>query len=244
MGTKLEKQSIGKESGWWNTVLVTDINADGLPDVLAGNQGLNSRLKATPEKPVRMYYADFDKNGKTEQLITYYLGEKEMLLPSKMELEKQLPYLKKKYILAENFANASLDELIGKEALATARVYKVDYFANAVYINKGKGRFELQQLPDPSQLFPIHSFSVAETVANTTPLLLAGGNFYGPTIELGRQDAGQLLLLQSGAGNKWQAAFNQPALLRGEIRQIQPVRINGKQAFILAENNSRLRIIQ
>ena len=243
-GNKLVKQSIGKESGWWNTVLVTDINADGLPDVLAGNQGLNSRLKATSQKPVRMYYADFDKNGKTEQLITYYLGEKEMLLPSKMELEKQLPYLKKKYILAENFANASLEDLIGKEALATARVYKADYFANAVYINKGKGRFELQQLPDPSQLFPIHSFSVAETVANTTPLLLAGGNFYGPTIELGRQDAGQLLLLQSGAGNKWQAAFNQPALFRGEIRHIQAIRINGKQAFILAENNSRLRIIQ
>lgn len=241
---KLEKSIIGKELGWWNAVEVADINGDGLPDILAGNQGTNSRLKATPDKPVRMYYSDFDKNGKTEQLITYYLGEKEMVLPSKMELEKQLPYLKKKYLLADNFARASLEELIGNEALSAARVFKADYFANAVYINKGSGNFELQALPEPSQYFPIRTFCVADTTQGRSPIVLAGGNFYGPTIELGRQDAGQLLLLQAIADNKWNAAFNEPALFRGEIRKIQSIRIKGQTAFILAENNNQLRIIQ
>ncbi len=162
---------------------------------------------------------------------------------SEMEMEKRLEEMEGN-LLADNFARASLEELIGKEALSAARVFKADYFANAVYINKGGGNYELQALPEPSQYFPIRTFCVADATQGRSPLVLAGGNFYGPTIELGRQDAGQLLLLQAIADNKWNAAFNEPALFRGEIRKIQSIRIKGQTAFILAENNNQLRIIQ
>ncbi|KYP15560.1 VCBS repeat-containing protein, partial [Flavihumibacter sp. CACIAM 22H1] len=153
-GDHFEKKQVGKEKGWWTSVFIADINNDGKADILAGNQGLNSRLKASSRRPVRMYYGDFDQNGKTEQLISYYLGEKEVLLASKMEIEKQLPFLKKKFLYAEDFAKASLTDLIGKENLENSIMFTADHFASAAYINKGNEQFELMDLPGQLQYFP------------------------------------------------------------------------------------------
>ena len=37
---------------------------DGDIDLVAGNLGLNSRLKASAKEPVRLYYNDFDETEK------------------------------------------------------------------------------------------------------------------------------------------------------------------------------------
>ena len=70
------KQYLTDKKGWWNFLLPVDVDNDGDIDIIAGNLGLNSRLKASDEQPVRMYYNDFDNNGTKEQLITYYLNNK------------------------------------------------------------------------------------------------------------------------------------------------------------------------
>ncbi|HTL08045.1 MAG TPA: VCBS repeat-containing protein, partial [Chitinophagaceae bacterium] len=43
-GSFRKVQEIAASSGWWNCVTVADLNADGLPDLVAGNNGLNSRI--------------------------------------------------------------------------------------------------------------------------------------------------------------------------------------------------------
>ena len=96
------------KKGWWNFILPVDMNNDGNIDLIAGNLGLNSRLKATEKEPVRLYYNDFDDNGKKEQVLTYYLDGRELPFANKDELEKQMPNLKKKYLYAEDFAKAPL----------------------------------------------------------------------------------------------------------------------------------------
>jgi len=84
------------KKGWWNCLLPVDIDNDGDIDLIAGNLGLNSRLKASKDKPVRMYYQDFDDNGKKEQVLTYFLGDKELPFANKAEQKKQMPNIKKK----------------------------------------------------------------------------------------------------------------------------------------------------
>jgi len=44
-----------------------DIDHDGDMDFIAGNHGLNSRFRASVEKPASMYVSDFDRNGSVEQ---------------------------------------------------------------------------------------------------------------------------------------------------------------------------------
>lgn len=50
-------------SGWWNKLLVDDFNGDGKMDLIVGNLGLNSQVKASPEQPAEVYFKDFDQNG-------------------------------------------------------------------------------------------------------------------------------------------------------------------------------------
>ena len=59
-----KKQMLTDKKGWWNFVLPVDINGDGNIDLIAGNEGLNNRLTGSAEEPVRLYYNDFDENGK------------------------------------------------------------------------------------------------------------------------------------------------------------------------------------
>jgi hypothetical protein len=55
---------------------LSDVDNDGDVDLVAGNLGLNSRLKASDTQPVRLYINDFDDNGNKEQIMTYYLDNK------------------------------------------------------------------------------------------------------------------------------------------------------------------------
>ena len=90
-----KKRVLSDKKGWWNFILPCDVNGDGQVDLVAGNLGLNSRLKASEQEPVRLYYNDFDDNGKKEQVLTYYVGGKQIPFANKAELERQMPPLKK-----------------------------------------------------------------------------------------------------------------------------------------------------
>ena len=46
------KAGLDETSGWWNCVSVADVNGDGDMDLIAGNLGLNSILKASVKEPV------------------------------------------------------------------------------------------------------------------------------------------------------------------------------------------------
>ena len=89
---KEKKDAFGTEKteGWWNCLAAGDFNGDGDIDFIAGNHGLNSRFKASPEKPVSMYVNDFDLNGTVEQIICTYDGDKSYPLALKHDLTRQI----------------------------------------------------------------------------------------------------------------------------------------------------------
>jgi hypothetical protein len=62
---------LGKSNGWWNRLEAADLDNDGDIDFVLGNHGLNSRFRASAEKPVCMYVNDFDQNGTIEQIVMH-----------------------------------------------------------------------------------------------------------------------------------------------------------------------------
>jgi hypothetical protein len=166
---KFTKKSLTERKGWWNFILPVDIDNDGDLDFIAGNLGLNSRLKASDREPVKMYYADFDNNGKKDQILTYYLEGKEIPFANKSELERQMPGLKKKYLYAKDFAKASLKEIFGNNYLENSVKFSADYFANAILINKGHWQFELKPLPWEAQLSPYRDAAVLDANGDKLP---------------------------------------------------------------------------
>ncbi len=241
---KLTKKVLSDKKGWWNFLLPYDIDNDGDIDLVAGNLGLNSRLKASVKEPVRLYYNDFDGNGKKEQVLTYYLTGKEIPFANKSELEKQMPILKKKFLYAENFAKATLIDLFGSDKLNKAEHLSADYFSNAVFINNGNLQFETKALPFEAQLTSFKDAVIINANNDNLPDILIMGNYYVNNIEMGRYDADYgTVLINKGKGEFISEPMNGLSV-KGEVRHIRKINIGKKEAFILGCNNDLARIIQ
>jgi len=188
---KNEKGGIVKTNGWWNTVEVTDIDNDGDLDIIAGNLGLNSRLKATQEKPVEMYVKDFDHNGVMKQIITCP-DESGVSYPMVMkpDLLRAMPSLKKKFVKYEQYAGKTIEEVINKEDLADAVHLKVFTAESAILRNESKGTgFTFVPLPMQAQLSPIYSITPTDYDRDGGIDLILSGNYYDVLPEIGRYDA-------------------------------------------------------
>ena len=238
------KKILTDKKGWWNFILPVDINNDGNIDLIVGNLGLNSRLHASDKEPVRLYYNDFDDNGKKEQILTYYLNGKEIPFANKDELTKQMPVIKKKFLYAADFANATLEEIFTKEKLREAQLLTANYFSNSVLINQGNLNFTIEALPWEAQLSPMHDAQIVDANGDNLPDILLVGNYYDNNIQMGRYDADYGTLLINKGNGKFETEKLNGLQIKGQVRHIKPIQIKQQQSFILAKNNDSIQIIQ
>jgi enediyne biosynthesis protein E4 len=237
------KKSLTHKKGWWNFVLPVDIDNDGDVDLIAGNLGLNSRLKASANEPVKLYYNDFDNNGKKEQILTYYLNGRELPFANEEELQKQLPVIKKKFLYAGDFAKASVNEVFSSDKLKAAQLFTADYFANAVLINDGNMSFTTHSLPWEAQLSSYRDAIVVDANRDSLPDILLVGNYYDNNIQMGRYDAdfGTVLV---NKGNGLFICENINGLeIKGQARHIKEITVADRKAFVLAKNNDSTKVI-
>ncbi|HXB95574.1 MAG TPA: FG-GAP-like repeat-containing protein, partial [Puia sp.] len=240
----LTKKVLTDKNGWWNFVLPVDLNGDGNIDLVAGNLGLNSRLKASDTEPVKFYYYDFDNNGKKDQVLTYWLNGRELPFANKEELEKEMPSLRKNFLYAEKFAKASLQDLFSREKLAKADTFRADYFSNAIFINTGDLHFRAQAMPWDAQLSPFRDAVVVDANNDSLPDILLVGNYYDNNIQMGRYDADYGTLLLNQGNDSFAATTLNGLAIKGQVRHIQKIRIGGKDSYILAKNNDSARLIR
>jgi hypothetical protein len=238
------KKLLTDKKGWWNFILPVDLDNDGNTDLIVGNLGLNSRLKASEMEPVRLYYYDFDGNGKKEQVLSYYLNGRELPFANKSELETQMPVLKKQFLYAGDFAKASFRDIFPEEKLKNAEKLSADYFSSAVLMNQGNLNFSIKALPWEAQLSPLKDAVIINANNDSLPDILLVGNFYENNIQMGRYDADfGTVLINHGHGNFTVETMNGLSL-KSQVRHISPIEIAGKKAFILVSNNDSTRVIQ
>ena len=235
---KTQEYGLSKSNGWYNTIKVADLNNDNLPDFILGNHGTNSKFKASFDHPVCMNINDFDKNGSTEQIICTYEGENSYPIVLKHDLVKQLPFLKKKYLKYSSYINQKMDDIFtskDKENMIQLNAYELNSF---VLINKGKS-FEKITLPSQAQFSTMYSIYVTDLNNDKNADLLLGGNLYAVKPEIGRYDASNgLVLIGNGTGNFKYTSFIESGLkCEGEIRNILPISIAGKQNILIARNS-------
>lgn len=242
-GDRFEQQAITDRKGWWNTILIEDFDNDGDLDLLAGNLGKNAELRASDQEPVKLYVSDFDDNGQAEPILTCFLQGREIPFANYDELTGQLPSLKKQFLYAKDFAKASLEDLLGREKLEQAIQLSVNTFEHVYFENLGSGLdFKAHILPDELQLSTLNAFALLEG-EGASKEVIAGGNFYDNNIEMGRYDAsfGNLLSIRgTDFGVHPLGALN----IKGQVRRILPIKINGKNCFVFAKNDDAIQIVQ
>jgi enediyne biosynthesis protein E4 len=241
-----DKIGFANTNGWWNTINTADFNQDGYPDFVVGNLGLNSRFRASKEKPVTCYINDFDQNGSVEQILSQYNGDKSYPMALRHNLIMQLPFLKKKYLKYEDYKLQTVQDIFLPEALKAAVVLTATTFESVVLLSNGKKGFQVKALPREAQLTPTYSFLPHDFDGDGLTDLILGGNLYAVKPEVGRYDASQGLFLKgNGDGSFKSLRANESGIfLEGEIRDMKRIKISGKNCILVARNNDRLVVLE
>lgn len=239
-----QKRQINNLAGWWNFATPYDFDGDGDLDILAGNFGLNGRFHPTATEPVKMYVTDLDNNDQIDQILTYYLKNKEIPFATFEELTKTIPSLKKKYLYAKDLAQATIPEIFGKDKLAKSLVREINTLASIYFENLGNLKFTAHPLPGALQFSSLHACAITDLNADARPEVLLGGNFYECNIEMGRYDANFGNVLQIGKNGDLTSYPLGDLRLMGQVRRIEPIKIGGHTAFLIARNNEPCLVIQ
>ncbi len=233
-----DKAGLNETKGWWNTLVAADVDGDGDVDLIGGNHGWNSRLRATPERPVTMHVNDFDQNGTVEQIICSYNEDRSYPLVLRHDLVMQLPGLKKKYLQYSSYKNQVLTDIFTPEQLQRCVVQEVNHLATTLFINDGKGGFAMKNLPIEAQFSPVCAILADDFNGDGHPDLLLGGNFFRAKPEMGRYDASYGTLLLGDGKNNFRATSSAVSGLKivGEIRDLVELK-SGKNNLIFVARN-------
>jgi hypothetical protein len=233
-------------NGWWNRVKVADLTGDGHPDLVLGNLGLNSYLRASPQEPVRMYLHDFDRSGTLEQFLTLYKNGVAYPLAGRDELLAVLPHMRGRYVSYVDFGASRLEDIFPESELREAEIREAAVFTSSVALNDGNGAFSLEPLPTEAQFAPINAVLVDDFDGDGTTDLLTAGNFYGVRPIRGRYDASYGLLLRgTGEGRFRPVAIEESGLaMRGQVRDMKFLgQADGQRLIVVARNNDSLQIL-
>ncbi|WP_139240324.1 VCBS repeat-containing protein [Fodinibius roseus] len=226
LGLEDPENEFSGTKGLWSKLLVDDFNGDGLPDIIAGNFGKNSRLEASEENPLRLYTQDFVGSGQISSVIAYPDNGQYYPLEPLNEFLQQFRSLANEVATYTAYTEKSMEEIFGEKIIREAQVKEVNTLASLYIENRGDGSFNVRELPGKTQSAPVLAMHSGDFDGDGDKDLLLGGNLYDVKPSLGgRQDASYGLLLR-GKGNGAFKALDMRAsgfYVQGETRGIMPV---------------------
>ncbi|MFY0685951.1 MAG: VCBS repeat-containing protein [Cyclobacteriaceae bacterium] len=239
-----EKQEpISASAGWWNTVEIADLNYDGLPDLVVGNHGQNSRFEASDDYPLHMFINDFDNNGTIEQVICQYEGDKLFPLPLRHDLSMQMPFIKKKYLKYDSYKDQEITEVFNDEVLSQARVLKAHNLKTSVYLNKSNDIFESVDLPPQVQFSCTYAIAIADFDNDDILDILTAGNLYDVKPEMGRYDASYGTLLKGDGSGQFDLISNEKSglFINKQVRRISQIKTKNGYSLMIANNDDKVQ---
>ena len=236
---------LSKTNGLYNEVHCLDINNDGFNDIIIGNYGLNSMFKASVDKPLTLYVNDFDKNGRTEQILGMYYEDNLYPIVQLKDLWMQLPYLKKEYLKFENYKNKKMNELLDKSAMKNTKILEVYNLASLILKNESGIKFQIDTLPFMAQISPIYSILSDDLNNDGYNDIILGGNLSEIKPEFGPSKASYSSLFIGNKDSKFEYITSNKSgiFIDGDLRDLVKMKINKKDSYIFALNNSKIKIL-
>ncbi len=237
---------LSETQGWWCRILADDFDKDGDTDLVIGNLGLNTQLKASPKEPMTITYADFNNDGLLDPILCYYNQGKSYPYFSRDEILHEIPSLQKKFGRYADYADAQLKDMFSDEQLANASTVEIKTLQSVLLRNDGNRKFAQIPLPEYAQVSAVNGMISADLDHDGNKDIILAGNFFPFRVQLGPSDAGIGLVLK-GRGDCTFSPMTYPEtklFLPGDIRNI--IEVKGKNHFfvVAAKNNGQLQILE
>jgi len=196
-------------TGWWSGVTTGDIDGDGNLDIIAANWGQNSQYRAEPNRPLQLFFGDFNGQGGVDILETDYTSAHPGLSPRyRLDLmAKGLPFLRGHFDSFRAFSEAPIDEVLGDLRPRAANL-QVRTLASTLFLNRGK-HFQAVELPAQAQFAPAFAVNVADYDGDGAEDVFLSQNFFDFSWEQPRLDAGRGLWLHGDGTGRLSAVSGQ-----------------------------------
>ena len=233
-------KSLEKYKGLWNCIEVADVNNDSNLDIIAGNLGLNTKLKANFIEPIKLYVKDFDENGTQESILSVFKSDhKSYVFHQRRDLADQMPTFKKEYLRYEDYAGKEFSDVFSPSVTNGAQVHEVIILETAVFINNGNNQFECKPLPFPAQVSSVNTILYDKTQGQ----VILAGNFtdFKPEIGMLEGTFGQVFDFRNGQF-VYSSASNKGLKIKGQVRSSLVLTQKKGIAYLFGRNNGRLAV--
>jgi len=229
-------------TGWHWTVESADFDGDGDQDLIIGNLGLNNKFKASAKKPFQIFAGDLDGNGDHDVVLAKTNQNKLIPVRGKECSTQEMPFISEKFKSYDAFAKASLIDIYTPEKLTAAQNISIENFQHLYIENLGSNNFQVDTLPRLTQTGTIKDFVIDDFNNDGNLDFLYAGNHYPTEVETVRYDANKGgICLGNGHGDfSFVKLKSSDLYLRGDVRDLEMVEVNGKKYILSTVNNGKL----
>lgn len=230
------------ESGFWNSITVTDVDGDGKPDLIAGNLGQNTQIQASTTQPAEMYFADFDGNGSIDPFFNFYIQGVSYPFVSRDELNDQIYPMRKRFTSYKAYCDVTMKELLTPDELAKATKLTVNGVQTSLFLNRG-GKFVKAELPLQAQFSSVSNILTGDFNHDGKTDLLLFGNHSDNRLKLGSFDAnyGCLLTGDGKGGFTYQSQTASGLCVNGDVKSAAEIKIDGSKYIMIGVSGQALQ---
>jgi hypothetical protein len=235
-------------TGLWQSVTTGDFDGDGQLDIVAGNWGLNSCWRASPEHPLTIFFGDLAGRNTTDILEAEFDPERQQLVPRHLRdtLASAIPWLVDRFPTHATWSRATVTDVIASHR-EKMRELTSSTLATTVFLNR-HGRFEARPLPHEAQFSPTFGVCVSDFDGDGSEDIFLAQNFFAFRVEDSRLDSSRGLLLRGNGKGEFESMPGQASGIKayGEQRgaAVADFDHDGRVDLVVAQNGSMTKLFR